>query len=181
MLPIRQDFVAGNRLQVSQARLAFPNEAAKPTQVGLDSTLCRAKASARVALVVYSGMQPQPDAATTIPGLAPDATRERWSGKKPADISPEESARAAAAGYEPGPDGYYVGRDPRCMTHVELEAMGHRPMSPITAIRTKCLDCCAGSPNEVRLCVAIACPNWTPHGGQSVAGAGFRSAPGSGP
>lgn len=28
------------------------------------------------------------------------------------------------------------------------------------AIRAKCLDCMAGSPYEVRQCVAVACPSW---------------------
>jgi hypothetical protein len=37
---------------------------------------------------------------------------------------------------------------------------GHRPMSPMQAIRRKCLDCSAGQPVEVRLCEAIACPLW---------------------
>lgn len=35
---------------------------------------------------------------------------------------------------------------------------GHQPMSPIKAIRLKCLDCSGGSPNEVRLCTAKGCP-----------------------
>jgi hypothetical protein len=84
------------------------------------------------------------------------ALRECWSGKKPAG----DEAKAKTAGYEPGSDGYYVGRDPRRMTSVELEAMGHTRLSPIDAIRAKCLDCCGGSPSEVRLCVAVTCPNW---------------------
>jgi hypothetical protein len=37
---------------------------------------------------------------------------------------------------------------------------GHRPMSPMDAIRRKCLDCCVGQQAEVRLCEAIACPLW---------------------
>jgi hypothetical protein len=53
-----------------------------------------------------------------------------------------------------------VGRDPREMTPAELEAMGHARMSKGAMIRARCLDCCAGSPHEVRLCVAVACPSW---------------------
>ena len=86
--------------------------------------------------------------------------RERWTGCKAADLSEDELARAWAAGYEPGPDGWMVGRDPRTMTQAELRAMGHEPMSYGEALRAKCLDCCAGSPHEVRLCVAVSCPNW---------------------
>ena len=31
-------------------------------------------------------------------------------------------------------------------------------MTPIKAIRAKCIDCCAGSKKEVRLCPADDCP-----------------------
>lgn len=37
---------------------------------------------------------------------------------------------------------------------------GHKPMSPLTAIRRKCLDCSCYQPGEVRQCQAIACPLW---------------------
>ena len=30
-------------------------------------------------------------------------------------------------------------------------------MTPIKAIRAKCLDCCCGNPNEVRLCPISTC------------------------
>jgi hypothetical protein len=30
--------------------------------------------------------------------------------------------------------------------------------SPLKAARSKCLDCCNGSPNEVKLCPAEDCP-----------------------
>jgi len=33
-------------------------------------------------------------------------------------------------------------------------------MTPIQAIRAKCLDCCCGQANEVKLCTAIRCPLW---------------------
>ena len=38
--------------------------------------------------------------------------------------------------------------------------MGHRPSSPMQAIRARCLDCCAGSADEVRKCVSLTCPSW---------------------
>jgi hypothetical protein len=64
--------------------------------------------------------------------------------------------RARAAGYEAEvSEAYFVGRDPRQMTAAELEAMGHQRLSPMEAIRAKCLDCCAGSSTEVRRCGAV--------------------------
>ena len=33
-------------------------------------------------------------------------------------------------------------------------------MTPMKAIRAKCLDCCCGSLNEVRLCTAAGCPRY---------------------
>ena len=53
-----------------------------------------------------------------------------------------------------------MGRDPRKMTKDELQAVGHRPMSVIDALRLRCLDCCGGSPNEVRFCTTRKCPAW---------------------
>jgi hypothetical protein len=67
---------------------------------------------------------------------------------------------APRSGAEPGPDGPLQGRDPRRMTPVELRAMGHEPMSAQEAIRAHCLDCCAGSADEVRKCLALSCPSW---------------------
>lgn len=63
-------------------------------------------------------------------------------------------------GAEIGPDGYAHGRDPRRMSQADLKAMGHQPMSALDAIRAHCLDCCCGSPGEVRACMARACPSW---------------------
>jgi len=37
--------------------------------------------------------------------------------------------------------------------------MGKR-LTPLKAIRLKCLDCCGGSRKEVRLCPAKDCPLW---------------------
>ncbi len=33
-----------------------------------------------------------------------------------------------------------------------------KTLTPIKAIRAKCIDCCAGQLKEVRLCAAISCP-----------------------
>jgi hypothetical protein len=57
-------------------------------------------------------------------------------------------------------EGFDVGRDPRSMTATELDRLGHARMSPLRALRLKCLDCCNGSAQEVRLCFAMDCPRW---------------------
>ena len=57
-------------------------------------------------------------------------------------------------------DGQGVGRDPDQMTAEELIALGHSAMSPLKALRLRCIDCCAGSSLEVRLCTAVSCPAW---------------------
>jgi hypothetical protein len=44
-------------------------------------------------------------------------------------------------------------------TIVFSHGLGHEAMSPMQVIRAKCLDC-AGSSDEVRKCVAAACPLW---------------------
>jgi hypothetical protein len=46
------------------------------------------------------------------------------------------------------------------MTPEELIAAGHKPMTPLKALRLRCLDCCAEQPHEVRLCAAVRCPSW---------------------
>jgi hypothetical protein len=56
--------------------------------------------------------------------------------------------------------GHTVGRDPREMTPAELREAGHEPMSPLQALRARCVDCCGGQANEVALCLAVDCPAW---------------------
>ena len=57
-------------------------------------------------------------------------------------------------------DGWDVGCDPRRVSREDLIAAGHKPMSPLKALRLRCIDCCADQPSEVRLCTAITCPSW---------------------
>lgn len=57
-------------------------------------------------------------------------------------------------------DGNAVGRDPRTLSVEELQQLGHTRMSPLRALRLRCVDCCAGSAHEVRLCVSVTCPPW---------------------
>lgn len=57
-------------------------------------------------------------------------------------------------------DGFDLGRDPRAMSADELAQLGHARVSPLRALRLKCLDCCNDSAQEVRLCTAVDCPSW---------------------
>lgn len=63
-------------------------------------------------------------------------------------------------GLERGEGGHAVGCDPREMSREELIAVGHEPMSALKALRARCVDCCAGPHQEVRLCTAVRCPSW---------------------
>ncbi|MGX1256617.1 hypothetical protein AB7M37_001113 [Sinorhizobium fredii] len=45
-------------------------------------------------------------------------------------------------------------------TAAVAKAAGHKKMSPMEAIRVKCLDCCSGQPSEVRACEAVKCALW---------------------
>jgi len=68
--------------------------------------------------------------------------------------------RSMVVGTELGADGQRVGRDPRKMDQEGLQELGHVPMSPLSALRVRCIDCCAGSADEVRKCVAVGCASW---------------------
>jgi hypothetical protein len=57
-------------------------------------------------------------------------------------------------------DGNLVGKDPRTLSHEDLGRLGHEPMSAQEALRLRCLDCCGGSPHDVRICTAVTCPSW---------------------
>jgi hypothetical protein len=57
-------------------------------------------------------------------------------------------------------EGRPAGRDPREMTQDELREAGHEPMSPLRAVRARCLDCCGYQEKEVALCPARDCPAW---------------------
>jgi hypothetical protein len=72
-------------------------------------------------------------------------------------VTPKQTPRLGAV-YDDR--GYLEGRDPRTMSPAELAEMGHKPMSPLRAIRAHCLDCCGGSAQEVAKCMALNCPSW---------------------
>ena len=57
-------------------------------------------------------------------------------------------------------EGFDVGRDPRAMSADEMAQLGHARVSPLRALRLKCLDCCNDSAQEVRLCTEVDCPSW---------------------
>ena len=63
-------------------------------------------------------------------------------------------------GLEISPERQEIGRDPREMTPEDLSALGHVRKPVLQALRERCLDCCLGSPQEVRLCVSVACASW---------------------
>ena len=46
-------------------------------------------------------------------------------------------------------------------------------MTPMKAIRAKCLDCCVYQPQEVRLCPCTECPLWAYRMGHNPARAGI--------
>jgi hypothetical protein len=91
----------------------------------------------------------------------------RARGPNP-DISDQPTGRSLAvpdttdrlnAG-KPGFDARGWALDPRTMAREQLDALGHRPISPLQAIRSRCLDCSSGSIHEVRLCASTSCPSW---------------------
>jgi len=80
-----------------------------------------------------------------------------------------ERARCHGSGGKEGEDARREDRDgprgrplvlwyPSGLSFKEDE-MGKR-LTPLRAIRLKCLDCCAGQRKEVRLCPAQDCPLW---------------------
>jgi hypothetical protein len=75
-------------------------------------------------------------------------------------IDPIRKANIGQPGIEADEHGDPVGKDPRQIDQAELRAVGHLPMPVLKAIRTKCLECCCGSPGEVRNCIVTSCPLW---------------------
>jgi hypothetical protein len=44
--------------------------------------------------------------------------------------------------------------------HLVASRAGHKAISPVEAIRQKCLDCSGQQPTEVKLCETVTCPLW---------------------
>jgi hypothetical protein len=57
-------------------------------------------------------------------------------------------------------DGWDVGRDSRQVSREESIAAGHKPTSPLKALRARCIDCKAGELSQVRTCHHLDCPAW---------------------
>ena len=57
-------------------------------------------------------------------------------------------------------DNILVGKNPLFLEGVQLEAGGIEVTTPLRAIRSHCIDCCAGNKAEVRRCVHVKCPLW---------------------
>ena len=57
-------------------------------------------------------------------------------------------------------DNLLVGKNPLFLEGAELEAGGIERTTPLRAIRSHCIDCCAGNKAEVRRCVAVKCALW---------------------
>jgi hypothetical protein len=91
---------------------------------------------------------------------SPDYTAARVMMETSRQLQLREAQAARELGSEVGADGHRVGRDPRKMTRDELRLLGHEPKSPVEALRARCLGCCVGSADEVRKCMALACPSW---------------------
>jgi hypothetical protein len=75
-------------------------------------------------------------------------------------IDPIREANSGQPGIEADEHGDPVGKDPRQVDQAELRAAGHVPIPVLKAIRAKCLDCCCGSPSEVRACIITSCALW---------------------
>ena len=58
------------------------------------------------------------------------------------------------------PDGSTEGLNPLSVSHEDLRIAGHEKRKLIEVIRSKCIDCCAGSTSEVTKCTAVACALW---------------------
>lgn len=56
--------------------------------------------------------------------------------------------------------GQLIGRDPRQIGVNEFHQAGIAGHPLLEVIRAKCMDCCVEQADEVRKCVAVACPNW---------------------
>ena len=57
-------------------------------------------------------------------------------------------------------DNGLVGANPLVLGGTVLVAAGIKPLTPLKAIRARCMDCCGGSRSEVRKCVAHDCASW---------------------
>jgi hypothetical protein len=102
-------------------------------------------------------------------GVSPErghsAEYQACAGAEPQAATATESSEKCRCcpdqrGRERGDGGHTIGKNPSTMEPVDLEALGHKPMSAQRALRLRCLDCCSGSAHEVRRCQVEKCPSW---------------------
>jgi hypothetical protein len=73
------------------------------------------------------------------------------------DVSAEGIAESNRPNADNGHVQFAHHERPVATTREGYEALGHERMSPLQAIRQKCLDCSAGSYKEISLCRSIKC------------------------
>ena len=57
-------------------------------------------------------------------------------------------------------DNLLVGKNPLLLEGAELEAGGIERTTPLRAIRSHCIDCCAGASAELQHCLAMRYALW---------------------
>ena len=57
-------------------------------------------------------------------------------------------------------DGYLVGKNPLIIGGKKMVDEGIVPITPLKAIRRKCINCSGGSKAEARRCTEVECPCW---------------------
>lgn len=81
----------------------------------------------------------------------------------------KDPTRRAGADYMP-PRGHENAKDGVC----EARRRGPKVRSPLTAVRAKCYDCCAGHMREIELCPVVDCPLYAYRFGKRPATASKR-------
>ena len=95
----------------------------------------------------------------------PLAARLKPSQKGGETMSRESQQKAdvllvQCSGAHSSTDNGLVGANPLVLGGSVLVAAGIKPLTPLKAIRARCMDCCGGSRSEVRKCVALDCASW---------------------
>ena len=57
-------------------------------------------------------------------------------------------------------DNILVGKNPLFLEGAQLEAGGIERTTPLRAIRSRCIDCCAGASAELQHCLAVRYALW---------------------
>jgi hypothetical protein len=90
-------------------------------------------------------------------------TEEQENDQELSSLTPRSVPQACDVLLEISPfesdGGERVGKTPTDVPS-EILSLYYREKNPLKAIRARCLDCCCGSPSEVRKCVSIDCRSW---------------------